>query len=44
LGNEATVSQRVVPGVLVGKGFRFAQPTVEEALTWALGLKGSFET
>jgi uncharacterized protein (TIGR01777 family) len=40
-GSEAVASQRVLPGVLVGKGFSYAHPTVEEALAQALELKGA---
>jgi uncharacterized protein (TIGR01777 family) len=35
-GNEATASQRVLPGVLTKEGFAFTQPDVTTALRWAL--------
>ena len=35
-GREAVVSQRVLPAVLTGAGYRFEHPDLEAALRWAL--------
>jgi uncharacterized protein len=35
-GREAVVSQRVLPAVLAGAGYRFEHPNLEAALRWAL--------
>jgi uncharacterized protein (TIGR01777 family) len=36
LGGEALVSQRVMPAVLSGAGYRFEHPDLESALRWSL--------
>src|SRR5579859_3082618 len=36
-GGEALVSQRVLPAVLTGTGYRFEHPDLESALRWSLG-------
>jgi uncharacterized protein (TIGR01777 family) len=41
LGTAVLESRRVLPGVLVRKGFQFAHPTVEEALRVALDVQQS---
>jgi uncharacterized protein len=41
LGGAVLESRRVLPAVLIRKGFQFAHPTVDEALRWAVGAQQS---